>query len=340
MTDPLTPEHLAELRRMADSPDWPQWGDDDVRELLDEIDRLQRGTKILAARVNSVRMLAYSLRQVTAFGATAHPDDEVWSVAAYSARQLLAALGPQVPQDAPQSGTAPPRDAPVMDFPSEPPTGPQEPAEPCAHCGKPRVGYGGINEAAVCHTGTVPAQAEPFDCYRLVTVYGEPLGARIAMDGRLYVNGPPCRHDATWLLATGAGFVCMVCGPCTRPQDGPTASTASERAIPDTDAPQAPQEPAQAVGYLLDFGYSEPMPFATQQEAIDHAQKGWNRPIQFVWQLGPQGLMLWLDGHPSEIAIRAVYAAHQTTGIAPEDEGIATADVLAQIAHDNESEPR
>lgn len=58
-------------------------------------------------------------------------------------------------------------------------TGQPAPVGPCAHCGKPRIGLGGIGGAKVCHTGTLPPQADPIDCYRLVTVYREPLGARI-----------------------------------------------------------------------------------------------------------------------------------------------------------------
>lgn len=55
-----------------------------------------------------------------------------------------------------------------------------EPAA-CAHCGKARVLLGSINGARVCHTDwkrELPV-AEQDDCYRLVTVYGEPLGSRI-----------------------------------------------------------------------------------------------------------------------------------------------------------------
>ena len=52
----------------------------------------------------------------------------------------------------------------------------------CAHCGKTGIALrGGINGARVCHTlwkDGAPL-AEQDDCYRLVTVYGEPLGLRI-----------------------------------------------------------------------------------------------------------------------------------------------------------------
>ena len=49
----------------------------------------------------------------------------------------------------------------------------------CGHCGRPRTGYGSVGGIALCHTGTLPPQGEPLDCYRLVTVYREPLGSRI-----------------------------------------------------------------------------------------------------------------------------------------------------------------
>lgn len=57
----------------------------------------------------------------------------------------------------------------------EPPTG-----QECAHCGKPQRGEAAIDGRPVCHTsGAYP------DCYRLVSVYGEPLGSRhTAIDGR------------------------------------------------------------------------------------------------------------------------------------------------------------
>lgn len=43
----------------------------------------------------------------------------------------------------------------------------------CEHCGMPQRGYAAIRGAEVCHTGG------PFpDCYELVTVHGETLGAR------------------------------------------------------------------------------------------------------------------------------------------------------------------
>lgn len=49
----------------------------------------------------------------------------------------------------------------------------------CGHCGRPRIGLGWVGDVRVCHTGTLPPQDDPIDCYRLVTVYGEPLGSRI-----------------------------------------------------------------------------------------------------------------------------------------------------------------
>jgi hypothetical protein len=65
---------------------------------------------------------------------------------------------------------------------------------------------------------------------------------------RLYADGPPCRHDRTWLVATETGWHCMVCGPSTRAQDGPRAAEGPESAAGDADALRGPQEPAGAVG--------------------------------------------------------------------------------------------
>lgn len=52
----------------------------------------------------------------------------------------------------------------------------------CAHCWRPLTGSTGVLEdgSVVCHTGTVPGDEGPPDCYRLVTVYGETLGSRRA----------------------------------------------------------------------------------------------------------------------------------------------------------------
>lgn len=42
----------------------------------------------------------------------------------------------------------------------------------CAHCGNSLRGYGSVNSSYLCHPDV------GMDCYRLVTVYGEPMGAR------------------------------------------------------------------------------------------------------------------------------------------------------------------
>jgi hypothetical protein len=48
-----------------------------------------------------------------------------------------------------------------------------EPGAPtCGHCGRPRRGYGFVDDTALCHTGTLPPDADPADCYRLVVVAG------------------------------------------------------------------------------------------------------------------------------------------------------------------------
>lgn len=49
----------------------------------------------------------------------------------------------------------------------------------CAHCGNPQRGSAQIDHAPVCHTN----ESEYPDCYRLVTVYHEPLGIRKRRSG-------------------------------------------------------------------------------------------------------------------------------------------------------------
>lgn len=76
----------------------------------------------------------------------------------------------------------------------------------CAHCGRLLgVSYGVVNGEYLCHTGTVPPQEEPRDCYRLVTVYGEGLGSRICQcctfgnhDIRCTCDGSDCCHPEAY----------------------------------------------------------------------------------------------------------------------------------------------
>lgn len=103
---------------------------------------------------------------------------------------ILDQLPPTVPaqhvQDATESHVAGRTAALAGTSPREGAAGPQEAetspgdVERCAHCGKPRNGYGNYLGAKVCHTNTLPPQSEAADCYRLLSVYGEPLGSRIA----------------------------------------------------------------------------------------------------------------------------------------------------------------
>lgn len=48
----------------------------------------------------------------------------------------------------------------------------------CAHCGKIGEAYGQLNSSPLCHPNV------GMDCYRLVTIYGEEIGARLP-GGRL-----------------------------------------------------------------------------------------------------------------------------------------------------------
>lgn len=49
----------------------------------------------------------------------------------------------------------------------------------CAHCGRPQRGSAQVDQSPLCH----PDEPEYPDCYRLVTVYHEPLGIRIRPPG-------------------------------------------------------------------------------------------------------------------------------------------------------------
>lgn len=42
----------------------------------------------------------------------------------------------------------------------------------CGHCHRPAIGYANANGIRLCHTGTVPMEDEPTDCYRMVIVSG------------------------------------------------------------------------------------------------------------------------------------------------------------------------
>lgn len=44
----------------------------------------------------------------------------------------------------------------------------------CAHCCRPALGFALSGDHRLCRTGSIPAGADPMDCYRLVTIYGHP----------------------------------------------------------------------------------------------------------------------------------------------------------------------
>lgn len=48
----------------------------------------------------------------------------------------------------------------------------------CGHCGKPIEGSsrGYAQGVVLCHSGVIPPWREPWDCYRLLTIYGVKLG--------------------------------------------------------------------------------------------------------------------------------------------------------------------
>lgn len=54
----------------------------------------------------------------------------------------------------------------------------------CGHCRRPAVGYANANGIRLCHTGTVPMEDEPADCYRLVVVAGHAADGTCCQDQR------------------------------------------------------------------------------------------------------------------------------------------------------------
>lgn len=99
MTDPLTPDRVAELRRIASGEDWSPPQQSDLIALLGGIDRLaaerdkaDRRAQIAENTVASVRVMADALRKITVFGVANNPDDDAWATADWHARQLRIAL--------------------------------------------------------------------------------------------------------------------------------------------------------------------------------------------------------------------------------------------------------
>lgn len=274
MTAPLTPEHLAELRRTADSPDQPQWGHDDVRELLDEIDRLgaERDRlwmllEIERGLTGSIRLHADAIKRATTFGSHSHPGDVSWGLADDLATRLLAVLGPQRPHAAPQAHAPGPwagfADGEAAETPSEA----QRPAEGVERYRCPTDCDPDCE--ALCHEGHQVNAKQLHDVQEcgkrtarslLLLPIAPEIDGRAPMsgleappgvaptDGRLYADGPPCRHGATWLVATDTGPQCMVCGPARpdpiAPQDE-GISTADVHAQAAADAPPDLRTPDQ-----------------------------------------------------------------------------------------------
>jgi hypothetical protein len=48
----------------------------------------------------------------------------------------------------------------------------------CDHCGRPRDGYGSLTTLTGAFEFCHPDDPSKPDCYRLVTVYKEPIGSR------------------------------------------------------------------------------------------------------------------------------------------------------------------
>jgi hypothetical protein len=250
----LTPERLAELRRMVADEVWTLPSREDVAALIASRDQFETdlakarhdrdswqaigadraGAVVECARLEtelaetvrerdrlwllletergltgSIRLHAEALKRVTAFGVALKIGDDAWAVADYHAGALLLGLRPRWPQGAPQ---------------------PHAPGSGAAFAGNetPEAQRTAQRAAEDVEPPRCPAPNPLFlgeTCSLTAGHDGDHRDGRrggwpnhphqYPRDGRLYADGPPCRHDATWLVATPDGPQCMVCGPAT-----------------------------------------------------------------------------------------------------------------------------
>jgi len=204
-----------------------------LRDAETERDRLWMLLEIERGLTGTARLHADALKRVTVFQIEANWESAGRIQVDELANQLLRALGPQLPRAAPQPDAEPLQDAPVMDFPSEPSPEPQGPAE-------------GFNPFAPLVLD--PGKLAAFDGW--IANYWQRREAAEAAAPLV----SECGHAPQLLVIDEGGVLgCMVCGPSTRPQDSPTATQSAEPAPGDADAPQGPQEPAEALRTLNEW---------------------------------------------------------------------------------------
>lgn len=216
MTDPLSPEQLAELREFTQANPNGVIGCQGAAALIGEIDRLAaeneqladlddaatRRTELQAERDRAVnRWHVEHKRAETLEAENAELHRRMESIrlllptlrvmaGEHAIALVVRALDAHAGQDAPQAHAPGPWDGFADTEPTETPAEPQRPAE------------------GVDLSGDLD-DLNPAQITELKRISGPPAPA----DGRLYVNGPPCRHDHTWLVETETGWECMVCGP-------------------------------------------------------------------------------------------------------------------------------
>lgn len=347
MTDPIPADRLAELRRMLADETWELPAKQDVTALIGEIDRLTAENEQLASSLANYRRGPHpDDAYAHGFAQGRKEADDEWRPLRDQREQLIAALlrlkqQPGISRDAwfayaaalemargtriefrgPHADAEALAAASVMDFPSEAANEAQRRAEGFEW----EYGYQNmdrkidktpmmigrsledIGDAMRRHREYAPEvhyalrrrRVGPWETMEDESVLPPDLSGELddlapealaelkrisglpaPTDGRLYADGPPCRHDMTWLVATELGIECMVCGPAESPSDGLKALAG----LPVPDGPQT--QPQHGTGHA--------------------------------------------HGAPGA----------EGGGTAPEDEGIASADVHAQIGADNESERR
>lgn len=333
MTDRIPELHLADLRRIASGTDWspPQPGD--LADLIAEVDRL---TAELADSQAECGALQGEL-------IAAHGVRDAMHRRAYAAQQALREI----------RGLA----VGALD-----PHGTQDSAQP--HAERPTAGFAPTEMTEARNEPQRPAEGVEPSPYRPLQLDPAKLMEVQEWANRYWYwaethtlehalsHYVPCGHEAWWLVADEGGILgCMVCGPAKPPipielrvegeptpvpahatvkdgmaswvdWDGPTAPTEAEPASEATGDTPGPQKPAQAVAALRwHYGPTDADP---------------NPGSMWCYACGGE-VWSFKDG---TLACTKCNATEEPDAIAPEDEGIATADVHAQAAADARTDLR
>lgn len=203
MTDPLTPDRLAELRRIASGEDWSPAQPEDLGALLGEIDRLTDELGLVTAERDHLRdtQLQWIARDAAKMAARAQEFSQKAT--------RIATLAASLPQGAPQPGADSPRAASVANETSGPEFVAQRPAEdfrtyrcptPCdTDCEAPchevhQVGYKRTHSTAECQVRRAAAEQITPEDEGIAT---SDIGAQIAADSEPPA-GPQESYEGTW----------------------------------------------------------------------------------------------------------------------------------------------